>query len=65
MLPLVVAGGVLIAISFFWGIYSADPVNAERVQFAAMLNSVGVAAMGLMVPVLAAYIGEAVSKRSG
>lgn len=30
-----------------------------------MLNSVGSAAMGLMVPVLAAYIGEAVAKRSG
>lgn len=65
MLPLVVAGGVLIAISFFWGIYSADPKNAEYNQFAAMLNSVGSAAMGLMVPVLAAYIGEAVAKRSG
>ena len=65
MLPLVVAGGVLIAISFFWGIYSADPKNAQYNQFAAMLNAVGGAAMGLMVPVLAAYIGEAVAKRSG
>ena len=25
MLPLVVAGGVLTAISFLWGIYSFDP----------------------------------------
>lgn len=65
MLPRVVAGGVLIAISFFWGIYSADPKNAQYNQFAAMLNPVGGAAMGLMVPVLAAYIGEAVAKRSG
>ncbi|MDO4680568.1 MAG: fructose-specific PTS transporter subunit EIIC [Aerococcus sp.] len=65
MLPLVVAGGVLIAISFFWGIYSADPNNAQYNSFAAMLNAVGSAAMGLMVPVLAAYIGEAVAKRSG
>ncbi|MCF0260997.1 MAG: PTS fructose transporter subunit IIC, partial [Erysipelotrichaceae bacterium] len=29
MLPLVVAGGVLIAVSFLWGIYSADPTNAQ------------------------------------
>ena len=58
MLPLVVAGGVLIAISFFWGIYSADPKNAEYNQFAAMLNSVGSAAMGLMVPVLRPISGK-------
>lgn len=65
MLPLVVAGGVLIAVSFFWGIYSADPKNAQYNSFAAMLNTIGSTTMGLMVPVLCAYIGEAIAKRSG
>lgn len=65
MLPVVVAGGVLIAISFFWGIYSADPKSPEYNQFAAMLNTIGGTTMGLMVPILAAYIAEALAKRSG
>ncbi|WP_125704774.1 fructose-specific PTS transporter subunit EIIC [Lacticaseibacillus daqingensis] len=65
MLPLVVAGGVLVAISFFWGIYSADPKNEQYNAFAAMLNNIGGTTMGLMVPVLCAYIGEAIAKRSG
>lgn len=65
MLPFVVAGGVLIAVSFFWGIYSADPKNAQYNSFAAMLNAIGGASMGLMVPVLSAYIAEAIAKRSG
>ena len=63
MLPFVVAGGVLIAISFaVWGIYSFDPENA---QYNATLKSVGDAAMGMMVPVLAAYIAEGIAKRPG
>lgn len=65
MLPLVVAGGVLTAISFFWGIYSADPKSIQYNEFAAMLKSIGGTTMGLMVPVLCAYIGEAIAKRSG
>lgn len=65
MLPVVVAGGVLTAISFFWGIYSADPKSDQFNAFAAMLNSIGGTTMGLMVPVLCAYIGEAIAKRSG
>lgn len=65
MLPFVVAGGVLIAISFLWGIYSADPKNAQYNQLAFTLNKVGGTTMNLMVPVLAAYIAEALAKRSG
>ena len=65
MLPLVVAGGVLIAISFFWGIYSADPKNEQYNYFAYILNTIGSTTMGLMVPVLSAYIGESIAKRSG
>lgn len=66
MLPFVVAGGVLIAISFaVWGIYSFDPENAQYNATAAMLKAVGDAAMGMMVPVLAAYIAEGIAKRPG
>lgn len=65
MLPLVVAGGVLIAVSFFWGINSADPKSSEYNQFAYLLNTVGGFSMNLMVPVLCAYIAEAIGKRSG
>lgn len=65
MLPFVVAGVVLIAISFFWGIYSADPKNSQYNQFAYMLNTIGSTTMGLMVPVLGAFIAEALAKRSG
>lgn len=65
MLPLVVAGGVLTAVSFFWGINSADPKSAQYNAVAALLNTIGGFAMNLMVPVLCAYIAEAIGKRTG
>ncbi|OJG76715.1 PTS system, Fru family, IIC component [Enterococcus pallens] len=65
MLPFVVSGGVLIAISFLWGIYSADPTNAQYNELAARLNSIGGFAMSMMVPVLSAYIAESIAKRPG
>jgi PTS system fructose-specific IIC component len=63
MLPFVVAGGVLIAVSFLWGIYSADPDNEQYNVFAAKLNEIGGIAMSLMVPVLSAFIADAIGKR--
>lgn len=63
MLPFVVSGGVLIAISFLWGIFSADPTNAQYNELAARLNQVGGVAMGLMTPILAAYIAQSIGKR--
>ncbi len=48
MLPFVVGGGVLVAISFLWGIYSADPASAEYNEFAAMLKNIG----GIWQPLL-------------
>ncbi|SJZ88911.1 PTS system, fructose-specific IIC component [Pilibacter termitis] len=65
MLPFVVSGGVLIAISFLWGIYSFDPENAQYNQFAATLKDVGGLAMGMMVPILSAFIAEGIAKRPG
>ncbi len=65
MLPFVVGGGVLIATSFLFGIYSADPTNEQYNAFAGMLMTVGGAAMGLMVPVLSAFIASSISSRPG
>lgn len=65
MLPFVVAGGVLIAISFLFGIYSYDPESNQYNAFAAQLKDIGGLAMGLMVPILSAYIAEGVAKRPG
>ncbi|MEC3941342.1 PTS fructose transporter subunit IIBC [Enterococcus mundtii] len=65
MLPFVVSGGVLIAISFLWGIYSADPTNAQYNEFAASLNRIGGFAMSMMVPILSAFIAEGIAKRPG
>ena len=66
MLPFVVAGGVLIAISFLFGIYSFDPQSDQYNPFAAMLkNDIGGVAMGMMVPVLSAFIAESIAKRPG
>ncbi|MBX9975101.1 PTS fructose transporter subunit IIC [Cytobacillus firmus] len=65
MLPFVVGGGVLIALSFLFGIYSADPNHEQYNEFAALLNKVGGLSFSLMVPVLAAFIAESISKRPG
>ncbi|WP_099156586.1 PTS fructose transporter subunit IIABC [Virgibacillus ndiopensis] len=59
MLPFVVGGGILIAISFFWGIESDN-------EFAAMLNTIGGGkAFFLMVPVLAGFIASSIADRPG
>lgn len=65
MLPFVVGGGVLIALSFLWGIHSADPASADYNEIAAVLNTVGGVSMGLMVPVFAGFIGDSISQRPG
>ncbi|MFB4168011.1 fructose-specific PTS transporter subunit EIIC [Virgibacillus sp. JSM 102003] len=59
MLPFVVGGGILIAISFFWGIESDN-------EFANMLNTIGGGkAFFLMVPVLAGFIASSIADRPG
>ncbi|WP_121145148.1 PTS fructose transporter subunit IIC [Orbus hercynius] len=65
MLPFVVAGGVLIALSFLWGIYSADPQNAQYNAFAALLMKIGGQAFGIMVPVFTAFIASSIAGRPG
>ncbi len=63
MLVFVVAGGVLTAVSFLWGITSFDSTASDYNSIAAMLKIIGGIAMNLMVPVLSAYIAESIGKR--
>lgn len=63
MLVFVVAGGLLTAVSFLWGITSFDSTASDYNSFAAMLKIIGGIAMNLMVPVLSAYIAESIGKR--
>lgn len=66
MLPFVVGGGILIALSFFWGIKSADPTDPSYNEFTAMLNTIGGGnAFFLMVPVLAGFIAMSIADRPG
>lgn len=65
MLPFVVAGGVLTAISFLWGIYSFDPTSDQYNVIAATIKTVGGTSMGLMVPIFAAFIAQSIGDRLG
>lgn len=66
MLPFVVGGGILIALSFFWGIESGNPDSDQYNKFAAMLNTIGGGkAFFLMVPVLAGFIASSIADRPG
>nr|WP_251034534.1 PTS fructose transporter subunit IIABC [Pseudomonas sp. ISL-88] len=66
MLPFVVGGGILVAISFFWGIHSADPKDPAYNTFAAALNFIGGDnALKLIVAVLAGFIAMSIADRPG
>lgn len=66
MLPFVVGGGILIALSFFWGIEAGNPDSSEYNAFAAMLSTIGGGkAFFLMVPVLAGFIASSIADRPG
>ena len=62
MLPMVVAGGLCIALSFVFGIHAAD----QKGSLAAALMQIGSgSAFKLMVPVLAGYIAYSIADRPG
>lgn len=67
MIPIVVAGGILLAISFIWGLDSATEGDPSYNPIAAALNFIGGGdgALGLMVPVLAAGIAFSIADRAG
>jgi PTS system fructose-specific IIC component len=62
MLPMVVAGGLLIALSFVFGI---EAFKQEGTFAAALMQIGGDAAFKLMVPVLAGYIAYSIADRPG
>jgi fructose PTS system EIIBC or EIIC component len=62
MLPIVVAGGLIIALSFVFGINA----HKEEGTFAAALMSIGGgAAFAIMVPVLSGFIAYSIADRPG
>ncbi|MBS2970040.1 fructose-specific PTS transporter subunit EIIC [Metabacillus sp. KIGAM252] len=66
MLPFVVGGGILIAISFMFGINSANPKDPSYNQIAEILNTIGGGnAFKLMIPILAAFIAMSIADRPG
>lgn len=65
MLPFVVSGGILIALSFFWGINSFNPEDASYHQIAQFLFVTGKLAFAMMLPMLAGFIGHSIADRPG
>lgn len=61
MLPMVVAGGLLIALSLCFGLNAAEQAGS----LAAVLKQIGAAAFSLMVPMLAGYIAYSIADRPG
>lgn len=66
MLPFVVGGGILIAISFMFGIKAFDPTDPNFSPIAKFLMDIGGGgAFALMIPVLAGFIGMSIADRPG
>jgi fructose PTS system EIIBC or EIIC component len=66
MLPFVVGGGILIAISFIFGINAANPEDPSYHPIAEALSTIGGGnAFYLMIPVLAGFIAMSIADRPG
>ncbi|MGL5176188.1 MAG: PTS fructose transporter subunit IIABC, partial [Cetobacterium sp.] len=66
MLPFVVGGGILIALSFIFGINASNPTDPSFNPIAKILMDIGGGnAFFLMVPVLAGFIGMSIADRPG
>ena len=64
MLPFVVAGGILIALAFLFDNYELNPSNfGSNTPLAAFFKSVGDAAFGFLLPVLAGFIAVSIADR--
>ncbi|QSX09343.1 PTS transporter subunit EIIC [Alkalibacter rhizosphaerae] len=63
MIPFVVAGGILIALSFAFGITAFQ--TEGTIAWALMQIGGGTGAFGLMVPILAGYIAYSIADRPG
>jgi len=66
MLPFVVGGGILIAISFLLDNYEINPAGfGSNTPVAAFFNTIGNAAFGFMLTILAGYIAMSIADRPG
>lgn len=62
MLPLVVAGGIIIALSFAFGIYAYE----DQGSLPWALHTIGAGtAFALMVPVMSAFIAQSIANKAG
>ncbi|NRR03897.1 PTS sugar transporter subunit IIA [Brevibacillus sp. RS1.1] len=66
MLPFVVGGGIIIALSFMFGIKAFDPNDPSFHPLAKVLMDIGGGtAFKLMIPVLAGFIAKSIADRPG
>ena len=66
MLPFVIGGGILIALAFLLDDYSINPANfGMNTPVAAFFKTVGNAAFGYMLPILAGFIAMSIADRPG
>ncbi|MFW2431516.1 MULTISPECIES: PTS fructose transporter subunit IIABC [Staphylococcus] len=66
MLPLVIAGGILMAIVFLFGANSFDPKSSDYNAFAEQLWNIGnKSAFMLIIPILAGYIARSIADKPG
>lgn len=66
MLPFVVGGGIIIALSFMFGIKASDPNDPSFHPLAKVLMDIGgETAFKLMIPVLAGFIASSIADRPG
>ncbi|HHU6750450.1 TPA: PTS fructose transporter subunit IIABC [Staphylococcus pseudintermedius] len=66
MLPLVIAGGILMAIVFMIGPNAMDPKSSEYNAFAETLWNIGnKSAFALIIPILAGYIARSIADKPG
>lgn len=66
MLPLVIAGGILMAIVFLFGPNSFDPKSSEYNAFAEQLWNIGKnSAFYLIIPILSAFIARSIAEKPG
>lgn len=64
MLPFVIGGGILIALSFlFDSAHAGTPQFGTGNAFSSFLNQIGGLAFGMMFPILAGYIAMAIADR--
>ena len=66
MLPFVIGGGILIALAFLLDNYEINPANfGKNTPVAGYLKTIGEQSFGMMLPVLAGYIGMSIADRPG